>query len=368
MIYFILLISCITLLYCFSIVAVAIGFYRERQEINNSKKIVKISVLIPVRNEEKTIIKCLNSLEHQNYEKLDFEIIIINDHSTDKSVELIKKHIDISSFDYSLYELIDKKSKKEALKLGLDNAKYSIVASSDSDCELPKNWLKNIASKIDEQDMLLGPLMFKNGKGFLNKFQILDMMAMQGLEFGTLSFGTPTLNNAANLAYKKESLMDVGGYDNYLTPSGDDVFLLEKFIKNNKLIKGALIKSFIVETPSEKGLKEFFNQRMRWASKSKFYKNKLLIYFSSIILIQNIVSLFIYIGLPLVENYTRVLTILLLSKWVIDFILLLLVASFFDKKRVLIYFIPVQLLYPIYLVGIWMASITMNYSWKGRKY
>ncbi|MDF1671895.1 MAG: glycosyltransferase [Vicingaceae bacterium] len=349
-------------------VVVTIGFYRERQGINKSKKNVKISVLIPVRNEEEMIIKCLNSLENQNYDKLDFEIIIINDHSTDKSVELIKKHIDISSYDYSLYELIDQKSKKEALKLGVRNATYSIVATTDSDCELPKNWLNIIASKIDGKDMLLGPLMFKNGKGFLNKFQILDMMAMQGLEFGTLNFGTPILNNAANLAYKKESLMDVGGYDNYLTPSGDDVFLLEKFINNNKLIVGGLTKSFIVETPSEKGLKAFFNQRRRWSSKSKFYKNKSLIFFSVIILIQNIVSLFIYIGLPLVENYSSVLTILLLSKWVIDFILLLLVASFFDKKRVLIYFIPVQLLYPIYLVGIWIASITMNYNWKGRKY
>lgn len=368
MIYFIIIISCITLIYCFSIVVVSIGFYGERQKLNDSNNSIKITVLIPIRNEEKTIINCLNSLENQNYDRSDFEIIIINDHSKDKSVELITSHISSSSFDYSLFDLTDQKSKKEALKFGVEKAKYSIIATTDSDCKLPKNWLKNIACRIDKHDMLLGPLMFENVKGFLNKFQILDMLAMQGLEFGALNVGTPILNNAANLVYKKETLLDVGGYDNYLTPSGDDVFLLEKFIQNYKQIKGVLTKDFIVETSSEEDLKTFINQRIRWASKSKFYKNKSLIYFSAIILFQNLISLFIYIALPLVENYIEVLTILLLSKWVIDFILLLLVASFFDKKRVLIYFIPVQLLYPFYLIGIWIASITMNYSWKGREY
>ena len=364
----ILIISFITLLYCLSILWISFGFFKEQKKVVKHVSPLKITILIPLRNEENTILNCLESLEKQNFEQEDFEIIIINDHSLDNSVEVIKSHIFNSSFDYSFYELGDKQSKKEALKLGFKNAKYSIIATTDSDCELPNNWLKNIAGKIVEKDMLLGPVIFKSEKGFLNKFQLLDMMAMQGLEFGSLNWGSPILNNAANLAYTQEAFDDVGGYDNYETPSGDDVFLLEKFIEKDKKIGGVLIKDFIVETHSEKGLKAFLNQRIRWASKSKFYKNRVLIYFSSIILIQNVISLFIYIGLPLVENYTCVLIILLLSKWVIDFILLLLIASFFDKKRVLIYFIPVQLLYPIYLVGIWIASITVNYKWKGRDY
>ena len=363
-----MIISFITLIYCFSILSVSIGFFKEQHKSVRLSNPVKISILIPVRNEEQTILNCLHSLENQNYDKSDFEIIIINDHSTDKSVKMIKNHITNSLFDYSFYELVDNDSKKEALKLGVEKIKYSLIATTDADCELPSNWLKNVASNIVEKDMLLGPIMFKYDKGFLNKFQLLDMMAMQGLEFGALNLGYPILNNAANLSYRKGALEDVNGYDNYKTPSGDDVFLLEKFIQKDKRIKGLLIKDFIVETPSEKGWRAFFNQRLRWASKSKFYKNKMLIYFSSIILIQNLVSHFIYIALPLVENYMCTLTILLLSKWVIDFILLLLVASFFEKKSVLIYFIPVQLLYPIYLVGIWVASITVKYSWKGREY
>ena len=368
MIYFVTVISVITLLYCCSILWVSIGFYREQKDGNKHKSDVGISVIIPVRNEEKRILNCLKSLDNQNYNKSNFELIVVDDHSSDESMIMITTYLDKTTFNYKLYNLTDKTSKKEALKLGVEKATYSIIATTDADCELPKNWLKNIANNISETDMLLGPIMFKNNKGFLNKFQLLDMMAMQGIEFGTLHFGFPTLNNAANLTYQKEALTQVKGFDEYKTPSGDDVFLLERFVQNNKKIRGLLSKEHIVETEPEKGLIGFLNQRLRWASKAKYYKNKMLIYFSTIILFQNTIMLFIYSALPFVENYLTILVILLSSKWLIDFILLLLVASFFEKRSVLFYFIPVQLIYPMYLLVVWLASLTTTYSWKERKY
>lgn len=368
MIYLVSIILIITVLYCCSILWVSVGFYREQKNEKQQKNDVAISVIIPVRNEEKRILNCLKSLNNQDYNKSKYELIIVNDHSSDESVNVIKAYLDSVTFSCEIYNLSDKTSKKEALKLGVKKANYSIIATTDADCELPKNWLGNIANNISKTDMLLGPVMFKKAKGFLNKFQLLDMMAMQGIEFGTLYFGFPTLNNAANLAYQKEALTQVKGFDEHKTPSGDDVFLLERFIQNNKKVKGFLNKKHIVETESEKGLINFLNQRLRWASKTKFYKNKMLIYFSTIILFQNTIMLFIYLALPFVENYLNILVILLSSKWLIDFILLFLVASFFEKRSVLFYFIPVQLIYPMYLLVVWLASLTTSYSWKERKY
>lgn len=368
MIYFVTIISVITLLYCCSILWVSIGFYREQKNENKHKSDVGISVIIPVRNEEKRILNCLNFLNNQDYNKSKFELIVVDDHSLDESVNVIKAYLDSVTFSCEIYNLSDKTSKKEALKLGVEKANYSIIATTDADCELPKNWLKNIANNISETDMLLGPIMFKNNKGFLNKFQLLDMMAMQGIEFGTLHFGFPTLNNAANLTYQKEALTQVKGFDEHKTPSGDDVFLLERFIQNNKKVKGFLNKKHIVETVPEIGLINFLNQRLRWASKAKYYKNRMLIYFSTIILFQNTIMLFIYSALPFVENYLNILVILMLSKWLIDFILLFLVASFFEKRKALFYFIPVQLIYPMYLLIVWLASLTTSYNWKERKY
>jgi glycosyltransferase involved in cell wall biosynthesis len=351
---------------------VILGFVKIKKEgtiprfLNVEKS---ISVIIPVRNEASNIINCLNSIENQSFKKEMFEVIIINDNSTDDTQEIIDNYIKGSILNIRLYSLSNKTSKKEALKFGIEKSTFEIIATTDADCIVPKKWLKCISSKVlEDAEMLLGPIDFKEKSGILAGFQSLDMFALQGVEFGALAHLKPILNNAANLSYSKKSFIDVDGFDEYKTPSGDDVFLLERYKEKGKKIIGLLSKDFIVETESENNFSNFFNQRLRWSSKSKYYSNKLLIYFSSIILLQNLSLLFIYFGLPLVEKYRIHLIILLFSKWLIDFILLFLVADFFERRRSLFYFLPVQILYPIYIVVIWIASMTMKFEWKGRKF
>ena len=373
MIYILIIFVLITAVYICSILWVTIGFvnFTGIRDIQLSNKgFNKISVIIPVRNEENRISTCLESLQNQNYNEIDFELILIDDHSTDNTKDIINTFIKNTGLDVSFFSLnSDATSKKEALKFGIDKSKYDIIATTDADCLLPKNWLQHIDSKFNNQsDMLLGPVMFKYKSGLLSSFQILDMLAIQGMEFGALSFSKPILNNAANLSYLKKTYTSVGGLDGFNTPSGDDIFLLEKFKWNKKEIKGLLSQDFIVETSSESTIKGFLNQRLRWSSKSKHYSDKILIFFSSIVLIQSILMLFIYLGITFVEKYAIILIILLFCKWLIDFILLLLVASFFKRRRALFYFIPVQLIYPIYIVLIWFASVTIKFEWKGRKF
>jgi glycosyltransferase involved in cell wall biosynthesis len=363
----------LAVIYCSSIGWIIFGFlklFRQGKYQANQLPPLKISLLIPVRNEAKNILNCLKSLEQQQgFSTTDFEVLIINDHSTDNSLAIISSIIENSSLNLKLFSLTDKSTKKEALKLGVKNANYSIIATTDADCILPENWLISISNQLHQDtEMLLGPIDFKPSRGFLAGFQTLDMFALQGLEFGALGHHKPILNNAANLAYKKSAYFAVNGFDNFNTPSGDDVFLLEKFEANSKKISGLLSKKFVVETEIEKSLFDFFNQRLRWSSKSKFYTNKTLLYFSFIILFQNLMQLFIYFGLLLVENYRYCFGILLLSKWLIDFILLFLVADFFQRRSMMLYFIPVQIIYPIYIVTIWIASLTMKFEWKERKY
>jgi cellulose synthase/poly-beta-1,6-N-acetylglucosamine synthase-like glycosyltransferase len=226
-----------------------------------------------------------------------------------------------------------------------------------------------IVNNIEKDaDMLLGPIVFEQKAGFLNAFQQLDMVAMQTFEFGMLHFNRPILNNGANLSFRKNKYNAVNGYDSYNTPSGDDVFLLEKFNVQRLKIKGLLNKHFIVETDATNNCSEFLHQRIRWASKSKFYKGRFLQLLSISIFFQNIIQLFIYSQVLLSENFTNIYIILLLSKWLIDFILLFLVATFFDRSKSLLYFIPVQIIYPFYIVGVSVASIFLKFEWKGRKY
>ena len=367
--FIILIISLIiTITYCVLVGVSIVGF----NKIKENNTIVKIedkyiSIVIAVRNEELNIKQCLASLLNQTYSKSQYEIIVVNDHSDDSTLSILNEYKEENIKVLSLPE--GRNSKKEALKFGINKARYAIIATTDGDCILPTNWLQTIANNIEEgTDMLLGPVAFNYKKGFLNAFQQLDMIAMQAFEFGLLAFNKPVLNNGANLSFTKNSYLNVDGYDNYKTPSGDDIFLLEKFKQQDLGIRGVLDSCFIVETSSTTTVKEFMNQRLRWASKSKFFKGNFLQFLSITILLQNLVQLFIYSQVVFIEKFTYIYVILLLSKWLIDFILLFLVAIFFKRSKALLYFIPVQLIYPFYIMVVGFSSFFMKFEWKGRKY
>jgi len=361
----------ITFIYFLFILTMIVGFYKasKEKEIDNNS-LEKISVVVALRNEQENINNLLKTIESLSYPKEFFEVILINDNSEDKTEMYIYDYIINSELNISYYNLIDKKSKKEALKLGVSKSKYNIIATTDADCLLPNNWLKLISNRYsNERHMLIGPVMFNNTKGVLGAFQILDMLAIQGVQLGMAYFDKPVLNNGANLCFNKKTFLNVEGYDKYKTPSGDDVFLLEKFIKEPDVkIKGVLEKQYIVITKHENKLTNFINQRLRWGSKSNYYKNNYLRGVSLIVFLENVLQLFIYTCLLLVDKFFIIWLILLLSKWLIDLILLILASSFFDRKRYLNYFVPMQLIYPIYIVFIAILSKLIKFEWKGRVY
>ena len=175
----------IILCYCLTILMSCIGFAKQQKSrpgnVNSEKE---ISIIIPFRNEEDNILKCLISLSKQIYNKENYEVILVNDHSTDNSVSIIEKHLK-EFFNIHLYHLDKEVLKKEALKLGLSKAKYNLIAFTDADCILPKTWLSTISKNLKDEDMLIGPVcMNTSKKSFLSAFQSLDFMALQGVSFG----------------------------------------------------------------------------------------------------------------------------------------------------------------------------------------
>ncbi|PKP51117.1 MAG: hypothetical protein CVT95_01555 [Bacteroidetes bacterium HGW-Bacteroidetes-12] len=360
----------ITLIYVISIAYVIVGWLaipKKNKIATASTK--KISVVIAYRNETQHLVNCLKSFEKQTITKTNFELILVNDHSEDNSKMLIEAYRKTSNLSILCYDLQEVTSKKEALTLGIKNASHSIIACTDADCIVPENWLQNISASFEENTaMLLGPVAFNTNYSSVGIFQTLDMLAIQGITFGMLQHQQPVLNNGANLAFLKKDFNLVGGYDQHRTPSGDDVFLLEKFIKNKLKVNGLISAQQIVKTQLQPTWKTFFQQRLRWASKSKYYSNSNLIYLSSIIYATNFLQIFIYLGVVLVDSYTTIGIMLLFSKWLIDFILLYLAAKFFCKMNYLYYVVGMQLIYPIYITMIGFLGMISSYKWKNRIY
>jgi glycosyltransferase involved in cell wall biosynthesis len=122
---------------------------------NTSSYVNKFSVLIPARNEEHVIVNCLQSIINQNYDKTCFEIIVINDYSTDNTQRVVSEFIHNNrGCSIKLINMVDdgqqRKLKKAAITFAIEQALYPYIILTDADCTRGLNWLTTINNFIDE--------------------------------------------------------------------------------------------------------------------------------------------------------------------------------------------------------------------------
>ncbi len=95
-----------------------------------------MSLIIAAKNEEQNIYSLIDSLEKLNYPNENFEVIFVDDNSTDKTAELIQSRISNKN-NYTLITADNKTiaGKKGALKIGIENAKNNFIVITDADCQ-----------------------------------------------------------------------------------------------------------------------------------------------------------------------------------------------------------------------------------------
>ncbi|HEX2977255.1 MAG TPA: glycosyltransferase, partial [Bacteroidales bacterium] len=120
-----------------------------------------VSVLIAARNEASEIGTCIECFKHQRYPKDRFEVIIINDQSTDATSDIIKEQIKSASINLRQLFTSGAGGKKEAIYEGLLNAKGSIILTTDADCRVPETWIADFTEKFKATGayFITGPVM-----------------------------------------------------------------------------------------------------------------------------------------------------------------------------------------------------------------
>lgn len=194
-----------------------------------SKKPPLISVIIPAYNEEGYIQKCLESLSKQNLPKDEYEIIVVNNASNDKTAKIIKKF----PFKYT-YEA--KKSVVAARQKGAEIANGKIIVSADADTVYPKHYLsriKKIFEKNPKAVAVAGWVYFDKTSPFFNYTFALTQEFNAFIRRFSNKF---PLVYAANFAFKKEALIKIGGYPKHLPELGDQQYLLYNFFKIGEVL------------------------------------------------------------------------------------------------------------------------------------
>jgi cellulose synthase/poly-beta-1,6-N-acetylglucosamine synthase-like glycosyltransferase len=333
-----------------------------------------ISVIIAVRNEEKNISKLLEDLNSQTYPSLLFEVIIIDDHSTDLTNDIVKSLISKVKFNLSIIESQasgNDSFKKKAIESGVNRSKGTLIVTTDGDCRVGAEWLSTIENFYQQTGakFISSAVYFSEEKGLFKKIQSIEFVSLIGSGAACMSMSMPNMCNGANIAYEKLAFIEVQGFHgNEHISSGDDEFLMHKIFRKYP-DKVLFLKSekAIVFTEAKKTLSEFVEQRKRWASKwgSYTYLNiKVLAFF---IFLYNL-SLLLAIIMVIVGKYPpQIFLLQLIPKLLLESLFLNDIMGLAKQKLNLFSFFVLQPLYPVYVVTIALISRIGGYSWKGRK-
>ncbi len=335
---------------------------------------ISVTVLIAARNEEKSIAGILVDLASQNYPVKFLEVLVLDDHSEDNTAALVQKFISLNKTkNIRLIHCGDEvRSKKQAIRLGLEQAKGRLIITTDADCTMGSRWVSAFVTAYEQNPVKLisGPVTYLSGHSFSATFQNLEFLGLVASGAGAIGAGFPIMCNGACMAYEKEAFIKVGGYDeNEKYVSGDDVFLLHKIKKmyGNKAITFLKNPDALVFTTPQPDIRSFFSQRIRWGSKSSAYRDIIAISTTLCVFLFNMALLASSVSAFFFPALLPPLLLLWGFKYLADLPLLLAISGFTGQRKLLTGYIIFQPLYVIYLCIAGIASLFMGFEWKGRK-
>lgn len=337
--------------------------------------VTKISVIIPARNEAQNIGACLDSLITQKYPQELFEVIVVDDHSSDDTIAIVNEYASANVRCISLADFISKDDqinayKKAAITAGISQSNGTLIVTTDADCTMPNTWLQHIAALYEKQQpaMIVAPVIFTTQKRLVSIFQLIDFMSMQGITAAAHALKLGNMSNGANLAFTRSVFDEVNGYQgNEHLASGDDYLLMTKIHKHTKgNIAYLKAQQAIVSTLPQPDWRSFLRQRIRWASKSGKYSDGKLTGILILVYFFNLMLSFCGIASFFNDAYLFLALGALTVKIAVEYVYLLPVARFFQKEWAMWYFPFLQPIHIAYIVIAGFLGYFGHYEWKGR--
>ena len=319
-----------------------------------------ISVVVACHNEQKNLPVLLNSIASQNYPKDLFEVIIVDDNSNDKTMEIAAEFI---GMDNILVISSKGKGKKQALRTGITASKGKLIITTDADCTMEKNWIRTIAAyyEITKADMIICPVRIASVMGFFGRFQELEFLSLQGITAGSACSEKATMCNGANLAFTREVYLNHSDNLHDEINTGDDIFLLHSLKKvNGSKIFWLESSDALVTTESSSTFRSFLKQRRRWISKGKVYRDRYTIILGIVTFAAIFLQLSYFIAGLIYPVLTGVFLSILILKSVPDFLILQNTSGRYNKRYLMRWFLPAQLIYPFYILSVVLYSLTFR--------
>jgi len=324
----------------------------------------RVSVVIPCRNEEDNLPGILGTIASQNLPASEFEVIVVDDNSTDATFAVASAFKGISG-----YSVLRNKGhgKKRAILTGVEASGSELIVTTDADCRPSPSWLTSFSTLYDARKpaMIIGPVKLAESKGLLYIFQQAEWLGLQGLTAGLAEAGSPVMCNGANLGFRRDLFLNNYNLLKEKIPSGDDMFLLHaaRQDKNNRIIWLHNPEGSVV-TPPAGSLTALLRQRARWISKAGAYRDLPVILLSATVFLS--VATLGYLEVATIFNI-RLLPLLaacFILKNAADIPLIHRAGRFFGQKPCTGLVMLLQLIYPFYLTGVLFSLFPGMHRWK----
>ena len=331
-----------------------------------------ISVVVVAHNEENTIHSCIRDIVAQNYPVSLFEVIVVNDRSTDSTGDIVQK---TGSNQVRLFNLTDHPEfihapafKKSGISLAVQHARHEWIVVTDADCTYRRDWLRTISYAKESGDsvFIAAPIQLNSKNSFLEKMQQMENLAFMVITAAGIRSGLHVIANGANMAFSKRAFMEIKGFEgNYHYASGDDMFLIEKMKKHFPdqiiFLKSA---SAVVTTSPKSNWKSLITQRIRWAGKNKGLQNPVINIIWGFVGLYSI-ALVASLILPFISNTSLMpFIILFITKWILDFIIVQNAAFSFNHRPFEGNTIVLQFLYTFYVLRLgWNLLLGRKGDW-----
>ncbi|RSK45340.1 glycosyltransferase [Hymenobacter rigui] len=333
------------------------------------------SVLIAARNEADNLPHLLTDLLRQQPISGGFEVLVVDDHSTDDTARVVEQLAATAPFPVRLLRLAAQPGaatgKKAAVQAAVQAARAPWLLLTDADCRVPAGWVQAYAHCIARHPaarFISGPVLL-TGHGWLATLQGLELAGLVGAGAAGIARQRPTMCNGANLAYRRQDFFAVHGFrGNEQVASGDDEFLLHKL---HAAFPGSIRfladPAALVSTPAQPTLRQLLRQRVRWASKWRHYQTWAPQQLAVLVLLANLLFP-VGAGLWLLGVVPGGVVLLSWAAKLLGDVLLLRPVLRFLRRPRWLWWVPVlQVAYAPYALLTGLAGLRGSYEWKGRQ-
>ncbi len=252
-------------LYLFQVSLSLLGLRRLRDEIHDTSPF--ISVVIAARNEERHIASCLESVLQQSYPKEKFEVIVVNDNSTDGTETICLEFAE--AHDNLVYVLAHEDKtllgKTNALDQGIEKARGDVILVTDADCTVPPTWIEWTAKRYGNKVGIVGGITIQKASNGFEGMQSLDWVYLLGLAASAVAFRNPLSLIGNNLSFRKAAYQDVGGYKKIRFSVTEDFMLFQSIVRTNRwnYLYPIDPRVLVVSEPCS-ALRDVIRQKHRW--------------------------------------------------------------------------------------------------------